>query len=59
MFDCVKTDDRNGKNRFATEYEAGEGSPDTPEKSDHRISIHVTGLLVLLFLRKYFPLRPA
>jgi hypothetical protein len=53
MFDCVKGNSQSD-NRLQPE-----DGPDKLEKLDHRLSIHVTGLLVLLFVRKYFPLRSA
>ena len=53
MFDCVK-----GKNQSDNRLLPEDGS-DKLEALDHRVSIHVTGLLplVLLFVRKNFPLR--
>lgn len=54
MFDCVK-----GSNQSENRPLSEDGSDPKLEAPDHRVSVHVTGLLpfVLLVVRKIFPLR--
>jgi hypothetical protein len=55
MFDCVKT--RSHESQLG----AGDGDDTRQDTTDHRVSIHVTGILplVFLFVRKSIPVRAA